>query len=88
VAYFLCPGPERIRTTDNVYVRDVVGSTLVQATNSCGPRGLCPMSVLLGQWYPAFLVCIPPDVIYLQLCTPKVVGLQLNLSKTKLNSMV
>jgi acyl-ACP thioesterase len=26
------------------------------------------------QWYSTFFVRVPPDIIYLQLCTPKVVG--------------
>jgi hypothetical protein len=25
----------------------------------------------LEQWYSTFIVCIPPDVIFLQLCTPE-----------------
>jgi hypothetical protein len=33
----------------------------------------------LDQWYSAFLVRVPPDVISLQLCIPKVVGAQLKL---------
>jgi hypothetical protein len=28
----------------------------------------------LGQWYSTFFVRVPPDIISLQLCTPKVVG--------------
>jgi hypothetical protein len=28
----------------------------------------------LEQWYSTFLVCVPPDMISLQLFTPKVVG--------------
>jgi hypothetical protein len=28
----------------------------------------------LTQWYSTFFVRVPPDTIYLQLCTPKVVG--------------
>jgi hypothetical protein len=28
----------------------------------------------LDQWYSTFFVRVPPDIIYLQLCTPKVVG--------------
>jgi hypothetical protein len=28
----------------------------------------------LDQWYSTFFVRVPPDVIILQLCTPKVVG--------------
>jgi hypothetical protein len=30
--------------------------------------------VITDQWYSAFFVHVPPDVISLQLCTPKVVG--------------
>jgi hypothetical protein len=29
---------------------------------------------LLDQWYSTFFVRVPPDIISLQLCTPKVVG--------------
>jgi hypothetical protein len=29
---------------------------------------------LPSQWYSTFFVRVPPDIIYLQLCTPKVVG--------------
>jgi hypothetical protein len=29
---------------------------------------------VLGQWYSTFFVRVPPDIIPLQLCTPKVVG--------------
>jgi hypothetical protein len=29
---------------------------------------------LLEQWYSTFFVRVPPDIISLQLCTPKVVG--------------
>jgi hypothetical protein len=28
----------------------------------------------LEQWYSTFFVHVPPDIISLQLCTPKVVG--------------
>jgi hypothetical protein len=28
----------------------------------------------LDQWYSTFFVRVPPDIISLQLCTPKVVG--------------
>jgi hypothetical protein len=28
----------------------------------------------LAQWYSTFFVRVPPDIISLQLCTPKVVG--------------
>jgi hypothetical protein len=28
----------------------------------------------LEQWYSAFFVRVPPDIISLQLCTPEVVG--------------
>jgi hypothetical protein len=28
----------------------------------------------LYQWYSTFFVRVPPDIIFLQLCTPKVVG--------------
>jgi hypothetical protein len=28
----------------------------------------------LEQWYSTFFVRVPPDIISLQLCTPKVVG--------------
>jgi hypothetical protein len=28
----------------------------------------------LEQWYSTFFVRVPPDIIYLQFCTPKVVG--------------
>jgi hypothetical protein len=28
----------------------------------------------LNQWYSTFFVRVPPDIISLQLCTPKVVG--------------
>jgi hypothetical protein len=34
------------------------------------------MNNLLEQWYSTFIVRVPQDVIYLQLCTPKVVGVQ------------
>jgi hypothetical protein len=30
--------------------------------------------LLLEQWYSTFFVRVPPDIISLQLCTPKVVG--------------
>jgi hypothetical protein len=30
--------------------------------------------VFIDQWYSNFFVRVPPDIIYLQLCTPKVVG--------------
>jgi hypothetical protein len=30
--------------------------------------------ICLEQWYSTFFVRVPPDVIFLQLCTPKVVG--------------
>jgi hypothetical protein len=29
----------------------------------------------LEQWYSTFFVRVPPGIIYLQVCTPKVVGL-------------
>jgi hypothetical protein len=40
---------------------------------------LCKVFVLdfvhgLDQWYSTFFVRVPPDIIYLQLYTPKVVG--------------
>jgi hypothetical protein len=28
----------------------------------------------VSQWYSTFFVLVPPDIISLQLCTPKVVG--------------
>jgi hypothetical protein len=31
-------------------------------------------AVRLNQWYSTFFVRVPPDIISLQLCTPKVVG--------------
>jgi hypothetical protein len=33
----------------------------------------------LEQWYSTFFVRVPPDIISLQLCTPKVVGVQFKL---------
>jgi hypothetical protein len=30
--------------------------------------------VVIDQWYSNFFVRVPPDIISLQLCTPKVVG--------------
>jgi hypothetical protein len=32
------------------------------------------LSGTLEQWYSTFFVHVPPDIISLQLCTPKVVG--------------
>jgi hypothetical protein len=32
------------------------------------------LSSLLRQWYPTFFVRVPPEVVSLQFCTPKVVG--------------
>jgi hypothetical protein len=36
---------------------------------------MCP----IAQWYSTFFARVPPDIIYLQLCTPKVVGTQCKL---------
>jgi hypothetical protein len=33
-----------------------------------------PTLYSLDQWYSTFFVRVPPDIISLQLCTPKVVG--------------
>jgi hypothetical protein len=32
------------------------------------------ISCLLDHWYSTFFVRVPPDIIYLQIVTPKVVG--------------
>jgi hypothetical protein len=37
-------------------------------------RGSC-----LAQWYSTLFVRVPPDIIFLQLCTPKVVGTEFKL---------
>jgi hypothetical protein len=37
-------------------------------------RPLAQKSSSPDQWYSTFLVSVPPDIISLQLCTPKVVG--------------
>jgi hypothetical protein len=34
----------------------------------------CKAFSTLDQWYSTFFVRVPPDIISLQLCTPKVVG--------------
>jgi hypothetical protein len=31
-------------------------------------------SEALDQWYSTFFVRVPPDIIFLQLCTPKAIG--------------
>jgi hypothetical protein len=35
---------------------------------------LVSVASVLDQWYSTFFVRVPPDIISLQLCTPKVVG--------------
>jgi hypothetical protein len=33
----------------------------------------------IEQWYSTFFVCVPPDIISLQLCSPTVVGAEIKL---------
>jgi hypothetical protein len=57
----------------------VSGQGPVAGCCECGdePSGSCAtelVSYQLSQWYSTFFVRVPPDIISLQLCTPKVVG--------------
>jgi hypothetical protein len=44
------------------------------SVNCSHQRAYCLSPDDIYQWYSTFFVCIPPDIISLQLCTPKVVG--------------
>jgi hypothetical protein len=43
-------------------------------TLNVGFYWLLPLPLTLEQWYSTFFVRVPPDIISLQLCTPRVVG--------------
>jgi hypothetical protein len=49
---------------------DNVAEGRAQGSYELANDPLCP----LEQWYSTFFVRVPPDIISLQLCTPKVVG--------------
>jgi hypothetical protein len=53
--------------------------TWIEPGANPGLRGERPATNRLShgtaeQWYSTFFARVPPDIIYLQLCTPKVVG--------------
>jgi hypothetical protein len=58
----------------------MLGNFLVAAQLAASQEGLSSVKLIsytwedLDQWYSTFFVRVPPDIISLQLCTPKVVG--------------
>jgi hypothetical protein len=45
-----------------------------EVNKSCNSVTPVEKTRILDQWYSTFFVRVPPDIISLQLCTPKVVG--------------
>jgi hypothetical protein len=59
---------------NKTFVSVMIFSHLNMALAGPSARRFCVDADTIGQWYSTFFVRVPPDIISLQLCTPKVVG--------------